>query len=95
VKRAKEALEHPERFQLYCVTCHGDYHKEQRIKQRFKQRIKDRLNPLSILRPKKHAVLIPCKICNWPYFPNEIKKHEETCSGESPMDRYRKKSENS
>jgi len=31
-EREKEAYEHPERFQLLCVTCHGDYHKDQRIR---------------------------------------------------------------
>ena len=76
VKRVKEALEHPERFKLLCVTCHGNYHES--------------------LRPKqKRVALVTCKICNWAYFPNEIKKHEETCSGKSPMDLYRKKFDNS
>jgi len=89
--REKEAYEHPERFQLLCVSCHGNYHTEQRIK----QQIKNGLDPLSIIYPAKYRVLVTCKICNWPYFPDEIKKHEETCSGKSPMDVYWKKSENS
>jgi len=25
-QREKEAYEHPERFKLFCVTCHGDFH---------------------------------------------------------------------
>jgi len=25
-QREKEADEYPERFKLFCVTCHGDYH---------------------------------------------------------------------
>jgi len=68
VKRVKEALEHPKRFKLLCVTCHGNYHESHRPK------------------PKRVA-LVTCKICNWVYFPDEIKKHEETCTGESPMTR--------
>ena len=76
-QREKEADEHPERFLLLCPTCHGDYHKE--IQKAH--------------RPKlKRVELITCKICKWPYFPDEIKKHEETCSGKSPMIRYRKNS---
>ena len=89
--REKEADLNPDRFQLYCVTCHGDYHSEQRIK----QQIKDGLDPLSILHPKKYRVLRPCKICNWPYFPEELQKHEETCNGEDPLERNRKKLLNS
>ena len=66
VKRVKEALEHPERFELLCVTCHGNYHYD--------------------LGPKRKRVdLITCKICNWVYFPNEIRKHEKSCDGSSPI----------
>jgi len=46
------------------------------------------------LGPKrKRVALITCKICNWVYFPNEIRKHEETCDGASPIvdDFYRSK----
>ncbi len=71
--REKEAYEHPERFKLFCPKCHGDHHTEQRIKRR---------------RNAKPVRLVTCKICNWVYFPEEIKKHEETCDGKSPMDRY-------
>ena len=76
--REKEAYEHPERFELLCVTCHGDYHMEQRIKQLRN-------------RPRKRVSLITCKICGWVYFPNDIKKHEETCDGKTPLDRNGKK----
>ena len=75
-KRVKEALEHPERFELLCVTCHEDYHHEQRMNQ-----------------PKSKLVaLVNCKICTWSYFPDEIKKHEETCDGKTPLDRNRENS---
>jgi len=61
-QREKEAYEHPERFKLLCVTCHGNYHQG------------------SLRRKLKRLALVTCKICNWVYFPNEIKKHEENCS---------------
>ena len=83
--REKEAQLHPERFKLFCPTCHGDFHKDLRIK----KRIWDGLDPLSIIQPAKYRVLTPCKICTWPYFPDEIKKHEETCDGKTPLDRKR------
>ena len=75
--REKEADLNPERFQLLCVTCHGDYHMEQRIKQ-----IRNRV--------RKRVSLITCKICKWVYFPNDIKKHEGTCDGKTPLERIRK-----
>ena len=71
--REKEADQHPERFQLLCVTCHGNYHEEQ-----------------VRTTPRKRAALITCKICKWVYFPNEIKKHEESCDGKTPLDRNKK-----
>ncbi len=77
-EREKEADEHPERFKLFCPKCHGDYHKEQRKK----------------LPRTKPVALITCKICEWVYFPDEIKEHEASCDGKTPMDRIREKSFN-
>ena len=73
--REKEADEHPERFKLFCSTCHGDYHREQGVK-------------LRRLTAKKPRALSTCKICNWVYFPEEIKEHEASCDGKTPLDRY-------
>jgi len=74
-EREKEALEHPERFELLCTHCHGNYHREQGVK-------------LRRLRAKKPRALSTCKICNWVYFPEEIKEHEARCDGKTPLDRY-------
>ena len=38
------------------------------------------------LGPKLKGVdLITCKNCKWIYFPDEIKEHEQTCDGISPI----------
>jgi len=76
-KRVQEALDHPERFELLCTHCHGHYHRELRIKNR------------TLSKPR---AMITCKICKWVYFPEEIKEHEASCDGKSPMDRIREKS---
>jgi len=86
-EREKEALDHPERFELLCPKCHGDYHSEQRIK----QQVMEGLDPLKIIYPAKYRTLVRCKICTWPCFPDDIKKHEESCDGKTPLDRIREK----
>jgi len=78
-EREKEADEHPERFKLFCPKCHGDYHREQGVKQRR-------------IRAKKPMAMATCKICKWVYYPEEIKKHEETCDGKTPLERKRENS---
>jgi len=62
-KRAKEALEHPERFNLLCQNCHMKHHDDERIV-RMKKRyiLVSKNDEEEVWKSKTNSIILHCRM---------------------------------